>query len=205
MSLEGNRSPAGKFSPGEAMSASKLNKLGEVASFGRQLHSANSSMAQGPFGTVELGGGTAPTAATVYDYPFKVSVTSGDGNEKIVRVRAGTVNNFVPKISGKYLDADPEPTFKFSSVTNGKKIVALKVTKDGAKFFPKTVEVILVDSESEIDNTDSVGYLQLASITCTNTAGVLSVTSVSQFIYASQVVARAKPGTETAIWAFSSR
>jgi len=138
------------------------------------------------------------------DYPFKVTVQKATSGYDVY-VRAGTCNNFVPKISSTYLDADTPPKLNFTSVgSGGKKIVALKVTKDGVKFFPSTVEVVVVDNEEAIQNTDTNGYLQLASITC-KTDGGLRVSSINQFVYSSQVVTRVKPGSDTAAWTFTSR
>lgn len=143
-------------------------------------------------------------AAAVLDFPFKVKTKKATSGYDVY-VRPGTVNNFVPKISGTYLDADTPPSFNFTSVgSSGKKIVAIKVTKDGVAFFPSTVEIVLVDSESDIASTNTIGYIQVASITCTTTGG-LKVKSINQFVYASQIVTRVKPGSSSAVWTFTSR
>lgn len=205
MSIEGDRNFGGAFSPGEVLTAAKMNELAAAAGYGKQWHSSGSQVAQGTFGTVDLNGQTV-TPSQGYDYPFKVTVGNGNGNEKIVYVRPGTVNNFVPKISGAYLDFYPPPSLTFSSVsTTKKKIVALKVTKTSPAFFPASCEIVLRDDEESLVATDFDAYLQLASISCSTKDGKLQVTSISQFVYASQIVTRAKPGDAVAVWSFTSR
>jgi len=169
---------------------------------GKLLQGTGYTLHQGPEGIwLDI---DAADAAAVVDFPFKVTVKKATSGYDVY-VRAGTCNNFVPKISGTYLDAEPKPKLNFTSVTSsGKKIVALKVTKDGVKFFPQTVEIVLLDNEEALAASDTVGYLQLASLTCTTTGG-LKVTAVSQFVYASQYVIRVKPGSGTALWSFTSR
>lgn len=56
MSIEGNRSFGGAFSPGEALTAVKMNELAAAAGYGKQWHSGGSQVAQGTFGTVDLSG-----------------------------------------------------------------------------------------------------------------------------------------------------
>jgi hypothetical protein len=205
MSIEGNRSEGGMFRPGEILYASKLNELAQHAGYGRQWHSSNTLVAQGPFGTVDLTGSPDAGMPVDYDYPFKVTLGIIDLGTTVY-VRPGSVNNFMPKISGNYLDATPKPYLHFVNFTSSKtKIVALKVTKDGVKFFPQTCEIVLLDNYGELVNTDNIGYLAIASITGDNSANGPIITGVYQLVYASQIVIRAKPGTETAIWSFSSR
>jgi hypothetical protein len=60
----------------------------------------------------------------------------------------------------------------------------------------------VVESQTS-DQTDgnTNGYLKIASVVVSGG----NVTAVNQFVYASQVLVRAKPGTETALWSWSSR
>lgn len=202
--IEGNRSPAGMFTPGEVLSASKLNKLADMASQSRTTVNTGIKTTQGPFGTV-YDADASQLIDQVYDYPFKVSL-GFDGNKVLVFVRPGTVNNRMPKVGAKYLDDDAPPNLEFTgfSVTN-KKIVALKVTKDGIKFFPQTVDVVLLDDEESLTDTDTEGYLQLATISGKNESGKPKVSGLFQLVYASQIVVRTKAGTTTAIWTWTSR
>lgn len=204
--IEGNRSPAGMFTPGEALSAAKLNKLAEMASQSRTTVNTGIKTTQGPFGTVyDTDGGQV--IEQTYDFPFKVSLGFEDNGAKVtVFVRPGTVNNRMPKIGSDYLDKDTPPKLEFTgfSFTN-KKIVALKVTKDGVKFFPQTVEVVLLDDEEALTDTDTQGYLQIATISGKNESGKPKVSGLFQLVYASQIVVRTKAGTTTAIWTWTSR
>lgn len=143
--------------------------------------------------------------AGALDFPFKVRTKKGTSGYDVY-VRPGTVNNFVPKIGSTYLDAETPPKLNFTSVSSsGKKIVALKVTKDSKIFFPGTSEIVLLDNEEALENSDTIGYLQLASITCSTTGGTLKVKTINQYAYASQVVFRTKLGSTSAYWSFSSR
>jgi hypothetical protein len=202
--MEGNRSKAGMFHAGELLSATKLNALGELAGYGTTKHSSSTKAIQGLFGTVFMDSSIEENGI-IYDYPFKVTLDNIDLGTAVY-VRPGSVNNFMPKISGNYLDATPKPYVHFVNFTSSKtKIVALKVTKDGVRFFPHTCEIVLLDNYDVLVDTDNYGYLALASITGENSANGPVITGVNQLVYASQVVIRAKPGSETAIWSFSSR
>lgn len=155
------------------------------------------SYAQGPWGfSLDID----QPSRVVTAYPFRVT-TFKDGSVMKARVMPGTANNFVPKISGTYLDADTPPTLTLSS---GKNLICLKVTYSTATFFPDTVEVVALTSDAAMAPTNSNGYLQLASVNVTGSGSTLGAV-VYQYIFASQVVVRAKPGSTTAVWAFSSR
>lgn len=133
-------------------------------------------------------------------YPFKVTVSKGTSAYEAT-VLPGTVNNLVPKISSVYLDADTRPKLTLSS---GKNLICLKVTYSTATFFPDTSEVVVLTSDAAMAPSDTNAYLQLASVNVTGSGDTLAAT-VNQYIFSSQVVVRAKPGTATANWAFSSR
>jgi hypothetical protein len=203
-SIEGDRSEGGMFSAGEPLSASKLNYLAQLAGYGTTKHSSSLKTVQGPFGTVYMDE-MSEDGTILYDFPFKVTLGL-EGNEVRVYVRAGSVNNFMPKIDNKYLDFAPAPYLTFSSVSStNTKIVAIKVTKDGVKFFPQTCEIVLKDDYESLAPSDNVGYLAIASISAEMVGGKVVLRGLNQLIYASQVLIRAKAGTETAIWSFSSR
>lgn len=194
------------FSPGQALTAWQLNRVGETASKGLTIHSASIDTIQGTFGTVFMGG--RPIMEEIkYDYPFKVTASrTDDGGSIVVYVRPGTVNNRMPKIGGKYLDDVERPFLSYSNYSmTKKKIVALKVAKGDIKFFPDQVEVILSDDEETLTDNDNFGYLQLAAISGDKVDGKPTITAMYQYVYASQIVARAKPGDQLAIWAWSSR
>ena len=130
-------------------------------------------------------------------HPFKVSAFK-DGSDVKVTVRAGTVNNLVPKIGSDYLDAATPPTLTLSG--NATHRIYLKAsTASPPVFFPDTV--VVESATSDQADTNTYGYLLLATVVVDG--GVIK--SVNQFVYASQVLVRAKPGTATALWSWSSR
>lgn len=146
-----------------------------------------------------------PQGTSVVKYPFKVT-TKRTASGVDVYVMPGTANNRMPKIGSTYLDATEAPKLSFSSVSSsGKKIVALKITYSTATFFPDASEIVLLDDEESLADSNTNGYLQIASITCETVGGKLKVNSVNQYIHASQIVVRAKPGSGTATWSFLSR
>ncbi len=130
-------------------------------------------------------------------HPFKIS-TSRDGSTIKVRIRAGTVNNLVPKIGSDYLDKEPPPTLTLTGDATHR--IYLKAsTASPPVFFPDTV--VAESQTTDQTDTDSNGYLLLGTVVVSNG----SIVSVNQFVYASQVLVRAKPGTADALWSWSSR
>jgi hypothetical protein len=140
-----------------------------------------------------------PPANAIIDYPFKVELKKVDEILKAF-VRAGTVNNVVPKISSKYLD-DPTVDGVTVSTDDGIMDVLLKVTKGASPVFFPTESTIEVSSRPIPVDTDTNAYLVLASIAFTESGSA----TITQQIFSSQIVTRAKPGSSTAIWLFSSR
>jgi len=82
MSIEGNRSEGGMFSPGEILSASKLNDLAQHAGYGRQWHSSGNLVAQGPFGTVDLSGGNVAAGSGIGYDQFEVTWSKTKKDDK---------------------------------------------------------------------------------------------------------------------------
>ena len=147
----------------------------------------------GPAPIVE--GDTGPTDELVH--PFKVTVRKDGGNFK-VKVRAGTVNNLVPTISSTALDAATPPELTLTGDATHR--IYLKASSASPPvFFPNTIVVESQTSDQTDGNTN--GYLKIASVVVSGG----NVTAVNQFVYASQVLVRAKPGTDTALWSWSSR
>lgn len=133
----------------------------------------------------------------LFVFPFKVEAFR-DGTANKVRVRAGTVNNLVPKIGSDYLDAATPPALTLTG--NATHRIYLKAsTASPPVFFPDTV--VVESATSDQANTNTNGYLLLATVVVDGGA----IKSVNQFVYASQVLVRAKPGTADALWSWSSR
>lgn len=130
-------------------------------------------------------------------HPFKITAFKRDGSIK-VRVRAGTVNNLVPKIGTVYLDAATAPELTISGDATHR--IYLKAETGATPiFFPDTCTVVAFPNDQT--DTDEDGYLLIGSVVVASGA----ITAVNQYVYASQVVVRAKPGTATALWNWSSR
>lgn len=138
-----------------------------------------------------------PTAQGII-HPFKIMANKSGGSIK-VRVRAGTVNNKVPTIGGDRLDkAPPVPELTLSGDATHR--IYINAAKGSTPvFFPETVTIVS-DTSDKVD-TDNNGYLLVGTVVVSGG----KVTSVNQFVYASQVVVRAKPGDATALWLWSSR
>jgi len=198
--IEGDRNRGGKFTPGQELTAWQLNRVGETASRGGTIFSSNVDTIQGPFGTV-FGDRSIVKAGIQYDYPFKCIIGyTNDGLE--VKVRPGTVNNRMPKLSGSYLDATVTQALQITSA--GTWDILIKATKTTTTFFPDTVIIDAKKRDTYADD-DGNGYLVVATLTVTGTAPLLNITSFNQIVYASQVVVRTKPGTITAVWTWTSR
>ena len=134
-----------------------------------------------------------------FDHPFKVTVFKDGGAVKF-SVRAGTVNNIVPKIGSTFLDAIPAPAGTLDTASDATHRIYLEASSASPPvFFPNTVEAI--SSNADIADTDAEGYLLLATVAVTGGR----IGPVNQYVYASQVLVRVKPGSATALWSWSSR
>jgi len=130
-------------------------------------------------------------------HPFKIRASKSGGSIK-VRVRAGTVNNLVPKIGSTYLDAVTPPELTISG-DNTHRIYLKAMIGETPIFFPDQCEVVAFPNDQT--DSDEDGYLLIGNVVVDGG----NIKSVNQFVYASQVVVRAKPGTATALWNWSSR
>lgn len=130
-------------------------------------------------------------------HPFRITVRNTDGTI-FAKVRAGTVNNIVPTISSTRLDAVPAPEVTLTG-DGTHRIYARVAVGASPVFFPDTA--IITTSTTDQTDTDEYGYLLLGTVVVSNGA----VVGVNQYVYASQVVVRAKPGSGTAIYLWTSR
>jgi hypothetical protein len=130
-------------------------------------------------------------------HPFRVTAFKTDEGIKVF-ILAGTVNNLVPKIGADFLDAETPPNLTISGDHTHR--IYLKASSAAPPaFFPDTVVVESATSDQADTNTN--GYLLIGSVVVSGG----NVTAVNQYVYASQVLVRAKPGTSTALWSWSSR
>ena len=131
-------------------------------------------------------------------HPFKITAYKDSNNNLKARVRAGTANNLIPILDGDDMDIVPPPELTLTD--NATNRIYLKAEKGASPvFFPDTLSVITSTSVQSDTNTE--GYLLLGSVVTSSG----KVTAVNQYVYASQVVVRAKPGSATALWNWSSR
>ena len=129
-------------------------------------------------------------------HPFRITTKVISG-VVYVNVRAGTVNNIVPTIDGTPLN---EPNDGLALTNGALNYVYIKASKGASPvFFPDTVEI--VTSTTSLSDTNDDGYILIGDVTIADNA----VTGKNQYVYASQVVVRAKPGDATALWLWSSR
>jgi hypothetical protein len=134
-------------------------------------------------------------------HPFKCRFYFEGGVPKVL-VRAGTVNNIVPTINDEPLDSDVKGIIELTNPGNLMHVVLEASVGDPPVFLPDTITVQLKAPNAHAD-TDENGYLVIGSYVLA--ADGKSFVTTSQFVYASQVLVRAKPGTATALWFWSSR
>lgn len=130
-------------------------------------------------------------------HPFKISVSKSNGTFR-AKVRAGTVNNLVPMMNGDDMDIVPPPQLTLTDDATNRIYIRAESSAPPV-FFPETLEVITSTSVQTDTNTN--GYLLIGSVVLAEG----KVQAVNQYVYASQVVVRAKPGSATALWNWSSR
>ncbi len=95
-----------------------------------------------------------------------------DGLDYKVKVKPGTVNNVIPYINGTLM-TDPSYTPLVAPASAGTYVVAIKCNADPAPAtFPKSDSEIVIESYPTTD-TDTEGYIALAILTLTSTAGGL--------------------------------
>lgn len=134
-------------------------------------------------------------------HPFRLTARTevvGGVGTSYVKVRAGTVNNKVPTIGGTRLDSSTPPEITLTGTETHRIYIKVEIGASPV-FFPDTVTII--NTTTDQTDADEDGYLLIGTIVTED--GV--VTAINQFVYASQVVVRAKPGTGTAIYLWTSR
>lgn len=129
--------------------------------------------------------------------PFKV-MGYKDGSDYKVKVIPGMVNGVIPYINGTLM-TDPSYTPLVAPASAGTYVVAIKCNADPAPAtFPKSDSEIVIEPYPTTD-TDTEGYIALAILTLTSTAGGL-VGSISQSVAGSLWAERHKytePDTAT--------
>jgi len=126
--------------------------------------------------------------------PFTVNMVK-DGSTWKASIYPGLVNQVVPQMGGKYLDESPAPLL---TIATGQRIY-LKATHEDSKFFPQKVEIIAASGTTPPTDTLQVGHAQIASISGTSTAPV-----VTQLTCGNKLVNRYTMGATGAYWNWSA-
>jgi len=130
-------------------------------------------------------------------YPLQVYITEQDGQEARIVVTPGCVNRVVPKLEGKYLDADEPP----DQLIVSESYITVKVTYEENKNFPRTAEIYLHlgGDLNSLEDTPAYSYYPIAKINQT-TSGSDKVYTVTQLSAGHLVCNRTKAGAGTATW-----
>jgi hypothetical protein len=161
----------GSFGAGEYVTASALNKMGVGLDMNRTM------MSQGIEFMNSAGGVAFNTPQDVIDIsnsapPFFVYLVKEEGADA-VRVVTGTVNNVIPLINGTIM-TNQAYTPILLPTSAGDYVVTIKCKADPAPaFFPRLDSEIKIESYPTTD-TDTEGYISLATVTVTVTSGVPS-------------------------------
>jgi hypothetical protein len=165
-----NSSGYGSFGEGDVISASALNRMGAGIDRNRTMFS------QGIEFQSSIGGVGFSTTQEVnfntFTTPFQVFLTESEG-APAVGVIVGSVNNVIPYINGTIM-TNPAYTPILLPTSAGDYIVTIKCKADPAPaFFPRLDSEIKIESYPTTD-TDTEGYISLATVTVTVTSGVPS-------------------------------
>lgn len=110
-----------------------------------------------------------------------------------ITITPGTVNRYVPKIGGTYIDADTPPEL----TVTGEGYVVVGVSYEVNKFFPRTAEIVFVSGTTVPVDTNTEGYYPLAKI---NSSGGSTFSIVRLSPIGNLIVNRLKAGASTAVW-----
>jgi hypothetical protein len=111
--------------------------------------------------------------------------------EKIT-VMVGTVNRYIPKIAGTYIDTIPAPTL----TATGEGYVLCKITYEENKFFPRTATIIFETGGTVPADTAAESFYPLAKINSSATGQLSMVT----FASGNLAVNRLKAGDQLATY-----
>jgi len=165
-----NSSGYGSFGEGDVISASALNRMGAGIDRNRTMFS------QGIEFQSSIGGVGFSTTQEVnfntFTTPFQVFLTESEG-APAVGVIVGSVNNVIPYINGTIMTNPAYPPILLP-ISAGDYVVTIKCKADPAPaFFPRLDSEIKIESYPTTD-TDTEGYISLATVTVTVTSGVPS-------------------------------
>lgn len=189
-----NSSGYGSFGEGDYISSRALNRMAAGIDKNRMMFSQGIEF-QSSIGGVGLST-TQEVNLNTYTTPFQVYLTESEG-AAAVGVITGMVNNVIPLINGTIMTGAYTPLLL--PTTAGDYVVTIKCKADPAPaFFPKLDSEIKIESYPTTD-TDTEGYISLATVTVTVTGGVPSY-AVNQLVSGSLWAERHKytePDTAT--------
>lgn len=194
-----NSSGYGSFSDGGELSARGLNRMAAgidkaqtMFSQGIEFQTSNGGVAYNT---------TQEPSLNVYTTPFQVYLTESEG-AKAVGVVVGAVNNVIPLINGTIMTGNYTPILLPTSA--GDYVVTIKCKADPPPAsFPRSDSEIKIESYPTTD-TDSEGYISLATVTVTVTGGVLSY-AINQLVSGSLWAERHKYTEPDTAWYYFYR
>lgn len=130
-------------------------------------------------------------------YPLQVYITEQDGQTARIIVTPGSVNRVIPKLDGKYIDADEPP----DQLVAGESYVMVKVTYEEGKNFPRTAEIYLHLGANLAGTEDTIAYsyYPIAKINMA-TSGDGKFYTVRQLSAGHLICNRTKAGAGEATW-----
>lgn len=160
MSISSGSSQPGPFKAGQkSIDAGLLNRLWSGLN--------QNAPGQGNFGVLhrQSGGGTSlsviqPRRIPRSLAPFQVWIQNGK-----IRVHPGAVNNVIPKINGKGLNESPPPELEIPAGNASEYAIVVKCSGEKNQRFPTAAQILAVSMSEATNDTDSYGYLLLATIT----------------------------------------
>ncbi len=194
-----NSSGYGSFGDGEQISARALNRMAAGIERNRTMMSQGVEFASG-IGGVAF---NAPQEVVfnAISTPFAVYLDTVEG-VTVIRVVPGTVNNVIPYINGTLMTANYTPLS--APTTAGTYVVTIKCKADPPPAsFPRLDSEIKIESYPTTD-TDTEGYISLATVTVTVTSGVPSY-AINQLVSGSLWAERHKYTQPDTAWYYFYR
>lgn len=195
-----NSSGYGSFGEGQPLSARALNRMAVG------IDKAQTMFSQGVEFQISNGGVAYSTSSDAVIStpmaPFTVFRTQSEGAEAL-GVAVGTVNNVIPLINGMIMTNPAYPPLLLPT-SAGDYVVTIKCKADPPPAgFPKLDSEIKIESYPTTD-TDTEGYISLATVTVTVTGGVPSY-AINQLVSGSLWAERHKYTQPDTAWYYFYR
>jgi len=195
-----NSSGYGSFGEGQPISARGLNRMAVG------IDKAQTMFSQGIAFQISNGGvaynTTQDFVPSITRSPFFVYLVKEEGADA-VRVVTGTVNNVIPLINGTIM-TNPAYTPILLPTSAGDYVVTIKCKADPPPAsFPRLDSEIKIESYPTTD-TDTEGYISLATVTVTVTSGVPSY-AINQLVSGSLWAERHKYTQPDTAWYYFYR